>query len=122
MATSLHKLRLRVQVQRQNTETSSSFSVEVQCILQAATVTQISFLKAKICFSLTFTTLLANSADNKLVMFFSYFSQETGFAISSKLSPLETICMKWQNLFYGKTKKKYFNMLPAENFTQSAKS
>ena len=29
--------------------------------------------------------------------------------------------MKCQNLFSGKTKKKYFNMLSAENFTQSAK-
>ena len=29
---------------------------------------------------------------------FSFFSQKTGFDISCKLSPLETICMKCQNL------------------------
>ena len=33
---------------------------------------------------------------------FSYFSQETGFDISGKLSPMETICMKFQILFPGK--------------------
>ena len=35
------------------------------------------------------------------------FSQETGFDISCKLSPVETICMKCQILFPGKYKKKY---------------
>ena len=44
-------------------------------------------------------TLWANSADDKLV--FSYFSQKTGFDISCKLSPQETICMKCQILFFG---------------------
>ena len=29
------------------------------------------------------------------MMLFSYFSQKTGFDISCKLSPKETICMKW---------------------------
>ena len=29
--------------------------------------------------------------------------------------------MKCENLFSGKNKKKYFSMLSAENFTQSAK-
>ena len=33
----------------------------------------------------------------------------------------ETICMKYQILFSGKNKKKYFKMSSAENFTQSAK-
>ena len=51
---------------------------------------------------LTFTILLAHSADNKLVIFF-YFSQKTGFGISCKLSLLETICMKSQLLFSMKT-------------------
>ena len=37
--------------------------------------------------------------------YFSYFSQKTGFDISCKLSPVETICMKCQNLFSGKNKK-----------------
>ena len=34
---------------------------------------------------------------------------------------LETICMKCQNQFYGKNKKKCFSMSSTENFTQSAK-
>ena len=37
--------------------------------------------------------------------YFSYFSQKTGFDISCKLSPEETICMKYQILFSGKNKK-----------------
>ena len=53
---------------------------------------------------LTFTTLWANSAD-KVDDIFSYFSQNTSFGISCKLSPLETVCMKYQNLFSGKNKK-----------------
>ena len=53
---------------------------------------------------LTFATLLANSVDDKLVIFF-IFAQETGFDIACKLSPLEAICMKCQILFSGKNKK-----------------
>ena len=34
---------------------------------------------------------------------------------------METICMKCQILFSGENKKKYFNMLSAEFFSQSAK-
>ena len=37
--------------------------------------------------------------------YFSYFSQKTGFDISCKLSPKETICMKCQTLFSGENKK-----------------
>ena len=37
--------------------------------------------------------------------YFSYFSQNTGFEISCKLSPLATIYMKCQILFPGKNKK-----------------
>ena len=37
--------------------------------------------------------------------YFSYFSQKTGFDICCKLSPLEPICMKCQNLFFVKNKK-----------------
>ena len=36
------------------------------------------------------------------------------------VSILETICMKSQNLFYGKNKKTNYNILSAEHFTQSA--
>ena len=49
------------------------------------------------------------------------FSKNTGFDISYKLSPKETLCMKYQILFPWKYKKKYFNMPSAENFTQNAK-
>ena len=53
-------------------------------------------------------------------MYFSYFSQQTGFDISWKLSPMETIFMKCHNPLSGKIRKK-FNMISAENFTQYAK-
>ena len=53
---------------------------------------------------LTFTTLWANSADNKLMIIFFIFSQKTGFEISCKLSPLETICMKFQIMFTNKNR------------------
>ena len=45
---------------------------------------------------------------------FSYFSQKTGFGISWKLSMLETVCMKYQNLFSRKHKKNIINLLSAE--------
>ena len=64
------------------------------------------------------TTLWANSVDDKLVMFFLFF-QKTGFDISCKLSPLETICMKCQILFSGNI---FFKMSSAESFIQSANS
>ena len=60
--------------------------------------------------------LWTNSTDN-ISKYFSYFTQKTGFGISCKLSPLETICMKCQILFPGKNKKN----VAAENFTQSGK-
>ena len=56
---------------------------------------------------------LANSADDKLIIFFLVFLQKTGFVTS--------LGMKCQILFYGKNKKKYFNKPSAENFTQSVK-
>ena len=59
---------------------------------------------------LTFTTLWVNSADNKLMIFCfppppPLPPPRTGFDISCKLSPVETIYMKCQNLFSGKNKK-----------------
>ena len=39
---------------------------------------------------------------------FSYFSPKIGFDISYKLSPLETICMKCQNLFWRKIRQMFF--------------
>ena len=51
---------------------------------------------------LTFTTLWANSAEDKLH------------------DKLETICLKCQILLPEKNKKKYYKVSSAENFTQSA--
>ena len=70
---------------------------------------------------ITFTSLWANSADDKLFIFFLFFP-ENRVDISCKLSSLETICMKYQILFSAENNiKKYFIMLSDENFTQSAK-
>ena len=55
------------------------------------------------------------------VWYFSYFSKKTRFDILCKLSHLETFCMKCQNYFLGKIKKKYFKMSSVEIFIQSAK-
>ena len=61
-----------------------------------------------------------------MLKYFSYFSQKTGFDISCKLSPVETICMKCQVLFIGdswheisssfmeKIRKKNVNLLSTE--------
>ena len=62
---------------------------------------------------LTFTTLQANSADKKLIIF-SYFSQKTGFDISCKLSEIAAYFLK-------KIRKKYFKMSSAEISIQHAK-
>ena len=68
---------------------------------------------------LTFTTLWANSADDKLITF----SKKTEFVISCKLSSLEIICMKMSNLFFGTYmyQKKILLNAVCCNFTQSAK-
>ena len=44
---------------------------------------------------------------------FSYFSQKTGFGISCKVSPLETLCMICQIMFSEKNKKN-INLSSAE--------
>ena len=53
---------------------------------------------------LTFTTLLANSADDKLVIFFLLFP-ENRFWHFMQIVSSETICMKYQKLFSWKNKK-----------------
>ena len=58
----------------------------------------------------TFTTLWSNSADNKL-KYFSYIPRKTGFDISCKSTPLETISVKCQNLFSGKVRKIFQNVV-----------
>ena len=53
------------------------------------------------------------SAHDIMKYFFSYFPQKTGFDISCKLSPVETVCMKHQILISGKNRKN-INLLSAE--------
>ena len=48
-------------------------------------------------------------------IFFYYFSQKTGFDLSGKLSPLETIRMKCHSLFSGEKKEEnIINLLSAQ--------
>ena len=54
---------------------------------------------------LTFTVLWINTADDKLMIILLFFPKQTGFDFSCKLFQMETICMKSQILFPGKTKK-----------------
>ena len=65
-------------------------------------------------FLLNFITLWVNSADNKLVLFFSYFFFQ-----------LETTCMEYQihfsEIIVIIIKEKYFNMSSAEIFVQTVK-
>ena len=67
-------------------------------------------------FSPRLSFFLANSADDKLMIFFLFiFFQKTGFVHAN--------CLQCQNLFSGKNKKKKTHFLKsrAEFFTQSAK-
>ena len=73
-----------------------------------------------ICILCWLNSHLANSADDKL-MIFSPFFRENNFYISYILSPMETICMKCQYLFSVKIRKKYFKISSAEMSPQSAK-
>ena len=44
--------------------------------------------------------------------YYFYFSQKTGFDISCKLPPIETICMKCQSLFsVENNKNKYYQFV-----------
>ena len=63
---------------------------------------------------LTLALWVKFSADD-ILKYFSYFSQKTGFDISCKLSPYETICMKCSTLFSGKNKKNIINLPSTEN-------
>ena len=51
---------------------------------------------------LTFTTLWADSADDKLMLFFSNFHHKIGFDMLCKSSAKVTICMKCQTLLMEK--------------------
>ena len=86
-----------------------------------AIVSYIQQLSSSFCIwrrNLTFTTLRANSVDDTLI-FSLIFPKKTGFDISCKLSPLETIAWNVKSCFSG---KKYLkNTSSAETFSQSAK-
>ena len=53
------------------------------------------------------------SADD-ILKYFSYIYQKTGFDISCKLSPPETICLKCLTCFLRKNKKSIINLSSAE--------
>ena len=67
------------------------------------------------CGELTLNTLGKIFSRQHFEIFFSYFSQKTGYDISCKLSPKETVCMKCQILFSGKNKKNIINLSSAKN-------
>ena len=54
-----------------------------------------------------------NSADD-ILKYLSDFIQKTGFDISCKLSPMETMCMKCQNIISRKYEKYTINWSSAE--------
>ena len=72
---------------------------------------------------LTLIMLWADSADDKLVIFF-IFTQKIGSDTSCKLSPEETICIKCQVLFSRKKKKnkKYISKCRLLKFYQECKA
>ena len=70
--------------------------------------------KLSILCGLMLSTLGKFSADD-IFKYFSYFSQKTGYDISCKLSPKETICMKCHILVSGKNKKNIISLSSAEN-------
>ena len=73
----------------------------------------LSLLKNKWNLFLTFSTLGKNFSRGHTEIFFSYFSQKTGFDISCKLSPMKIIYMKCQVLFSGKNKQNNINLSSA---------
>ena len=61
------------------------------------------------------TALWVKFSADDILKYFSYFPQKTGYDISCKLSPKETICMKCQILFSEKNKKNIINLSSAKN-------
>ena len=84
------KLRLRCLYVSVYTRLIWNLFIVVNCYQKTFLITKHSSTKC-----LTFTPLWANSADDKLMIFFLIFP-ETGFDISCKLSSMETICRKCQ--------------------------
>ena len=88
----------------------SSFTLEVKKINSRMTFTKLGL-------SLTFTTIWANSGDDKLVIFF-LLSQKKRFDIPCNGDNLHEML----NLVFWNKYEIFFKMLPADNFTHSAKS
>ena len=61
----------------------------------------------------TLGKIFSFSADD-ILKYFPYFYQKTGFDISCKLSPMETICRQCQSLTSGKNKKNAISMSSVE--------
>ena len=65
--------------------------------------------------SLTFTTLLANSADDKLVIFFLFFTVNRIWQFMQIVSTGDNLHETSKRVF-KENLEKYFNMASAENF------
>ena len=76
------------------------------------------FLQRHTYYFLTFATLWANSADNKLVIVFLFFL-ETGLKFHANC--LGDSLHVMSNPVFWENKKKYFKMSPAEKLIQSGK-
>ena len=68
----------------------------------------------------TSTTLLAESADDKLMIFLFYFTRKLALTFHAN-SLSETIGTNAKTYFLGKIRKKYYKMSSAEIITQHAK-
>ena len=60
---------------------------------------------------ITLYMLWANSADDKLMLFFVFFFKKIGYDTSCKLSSSETICIRCQILFSRKVRKIFQNVV-----------
>ena len=69
---------------------------------------------------LAFTTLWAFSADGQLMIFFLFFPENRIWHFMQIVSWGDNLHEMSNPVFWGK-KDKYFKLLSAENFTQSAK-
>ena len=69
---------------------------------------------------LTFTTLWAFSADDKLMIFFLFFPENRIWHFMQIVSLGDNLHEMSNSVFWEKYEK-YFKMSSAENFTQSAK-
>ena len=79
------------------------------------------FRKVNIKILINFYLSLGRFSRQQIDYTFPYFPQKLGSCISCKLSLKETICMKCQNIFPGKTKKNIFKCHLLNSLTQHTK-